>query len=76
MDNDGEVLESGVAKTPNKKAELNLIEHTGCTHLKVEDTIADYLNSNGAPLTEICTGGHQQTCHWVINRAENPDLPF
>ncbi|WP_085890313.1 IS6 family transposase [Roseovarius litorisediminis] len=76
VDHEGEVLESFVTKTRDKKAALKflrkLMKRHGCPHVFVTDKLRSY----GAALKEIGAADRQETGRWLNNRAENSHLPF
>jgi len=76
VDHEGEVLESFVTKTRDKKAALKLLKKTMRKHGGPEVVVTDKLRSYGATLKEIGAGDRQETGRWLNNRAENSHLPF
>ena len=76
VDHEGEVLESFVAKTRDKKAALRFLRKTMRKHGGPEVIVTDKLRSYGAALREIGAGDRQETGRWLNNRAENSHLPF
>ena len=76
VDHEGEVLESFVTKTRDKKAALKFLKKAmrkyGCPGVFVTDLLRSY----GAALKEIGLAGRQETGRWLNNRAENSHLPF
>ena len=76
MDHEGEVFESFVTKTCEKKAVLKFISRAMRKHGQPEVIVTDRLRSNGAALREIGAGNRQETGRWLNNRAENSHLPF
>ncbi len=76
VDHEGEVLESFVTKTRNKKAALKFLKKTMRKHGRPEVIVTDLLRSYGAALKEIGAAGRQETGRCLNNRAENSHLPF
>ena len=76
VDHEGEVLESFVTRTRDKKAALKLIKKTMRKHGRPEVIVTDRLRSYGAALKEIGAADRQETGRWLNNRAENSHLPF
>jgi putative transposase len=76
VDHEGEVLESFVTKTRDKKAALKFLKKVMRKHGCPEVFVTDLLRSYGAALKEIGLAGRQETGRWLNNRAENSHLPF
>jgi putative transposase len=76
VDHEGEVLESFVTKTRDKKAALKFLKKTMRKHGRPEVIVMDLLRSYGAALKEIGAVHSQETGRWLNNRAENSHLPF
>src|SRR6056297_1658233 len=76
VDHEGEILESFVTKTRDKKAALKFLKKAMRKHGRPEVIVTDLLRSYGAALKEIGAGGRQETGRWLNNRAENSHLPF
>ena len=76
VDHEGEVLESFVTKTRDKKAALKFLKKAMRKHGQPEVIVTDRLRSYGAALREIGGGDRQKTGRWLNNRAENSHLPF
>ena len=76
VDHEGEVLESFVTKTRDKKAALKYLRKAMRKHGQPEVIVTDKLRSYGAALREIGAGDRQETGRWLNNRAENSHLPF
>jgi putative transposase len=76
VDHEGEVLESFVTKTRDKKAALKFLKKTMRKHGRPEVIVTDLLRSYGAALKEIGAAHRQETSRWLNNRAENSHLPF
>ena len=76
VDHEGEVLESFVTKTRDKKAALKFLKKAmrkyGCPDVLVTDLLRSY----GAALKEIGLEHRQETGRWLNNRTENSHLPF
>ena len=76
VDHEGEVLESFVTKTRDKKAALKFLKKAMRKHGCPEVMVTDLLRSYGAALKEIGAEHRQETGRWLNNRAENSHLPF
>ena len=76
VDHEGEILESFVTKTRDKKAALKFLKKTMRKHGRPEMIVTDRLRSYGAALKEIGNADRQETDRWLNNRAENSHLPF
>ncbi|WP_335948772.1 IS6 family transposase [Salipiger bermudensis] len=76
VDHEGEVLESFVTKTRDKKAALKFLKKAMRKHGQPEMIVTDRLRSYGAALREIGAGPRQETARWANNRAENSHMPF
>ena len=76
VDHEGEVLESFVTKTRDKKAALKFLKKTMRKHGRPAVIVTDLLRSYGAALKEIGAAHRQETGRWLNNRAENSHLPF
>jgi putative transposase len=72
----GEVLESFVTKTRDKRAALKFLKKTLKRHGHVDEMFTDRLRSYGAALTAMGIRDLQETGRWTNNRAENSHLPF
>ena len=76
VDTEGEVLESFVTKTRDKKAALKFLKKTLKRHGHAEELVTDRLRSYGAALKELGIHDRQETGRWANNRAENSHQPF
>ena len=76
VDHEGEVIESFVTKTRDKKAALKFLKKAMRKHGCLDVFVTDLLRSYGAALKEIGAAGRQETGRWLNNRAENSHLPF
>jgi len=76
VDHEGEVLESYVTKTRDKKAALKFLKKAMRRHGRPEAIVTDKLRSYGAALKEVGADGLQETGRWANNLAENSHLPF
>jgi putative transposase len=76
VDHEGEVLESFVTKTRDRKAALKFLRKAMRKHGNPECIVTDRLRSYDAALREIGADSRQETGRWVNNRAENSHLPF
>ena len=76
VDHEGEVLESFVTKTRDKKAALKFLRKAMRKHGRPQVIVTDRLRSYGAALKELGAADRQETGRWLNNRAENSHLPF
>ena len=76
VDHEGEVLESVVTKTRDKKAALKSLKKTLKRHGRAVDIVTDRLRSYGAALRDLGISDRQETGCWANNRAENSHQPF
>ncbi|MDW4551724.1 IS6 family transposase [Defluviimonas sp. D31] len=76
VDHEGEVLESFVTKTRDKKAALKFLKKSMKRYVRPHIFVTDMLRSYGAALREIGAADRQETGRWLNNRAENSHLPF
>ena len=76
VDHEGEVLESFVTKTRDKKAALKFLKKAMRKHVRLEVIVTDRSRSYGAALKQIGAADRQETGRWANNRAENSHLPF
>lgn len=76
VDHEGEVLESFVTKTRDKKAALKFLKKAMRKHGQPEEIVTDRLRSYGAALRDLGSKGRQRMGRWENNRAENSHLPF
>ena len=76
VDHEGEVLESYVTKTRDKKAALKFLKKSMRRYGRPNAIVTDKLRSYGAALKEIGNADRQETGRRVNNRAENSHLPF
>jgi putative transposase len=76
VDHEGEVLESVVTKTRDRKAALKLLKKSMKRHGRPENIVTDRLRSYGAALKELGRGDDREMGRWMNNRAENSHLPF
>ena len=76
VDHEGEVLESFVTKTRDKKSALKFLRESLKRHGRPEEIVTDRLRSYGAALRELGIGNLQETGRWANNRAENSHQPF
>jgi putative transposase len=76
IDHEGEVLESFVTKTRDKRAALKFLKKAMKKHGRAGVFVTDKLRSYGAALREIGAVERQETGRWLNNRAENSHLPF
>src|SRR6056297_1414346 len=76
VDHEGEVLESFVTKTRDKKAALKFLKKAMRRHGRAGGLVTDRLRSYGAALKDLGAADLQETGRWLNNRAENSHLPF
>jgi putative transposase len=76
VDHEGEVLESFVTKTRDKKAALKFLKKAMKKHGRCEQFVTDKLRSYGAAMKELGVTDRQETGRWLNNRAENSHLPL
>ncbi|WP_394728820.1 IS6 family transposase [Altererythrobacter sp. GH1-8] len=76
VDQEGEVLESYVSKTRDKKAALTFMKKALKRHGKVEAITTDGLSSYKAAMNELGNRQKQEVARWANNRVENSHLPF
>ena len=76
VDQEGEVLESYVTKTRDKKAALRFMKKALRRHGSPAEITTDGLRSHKAAMTDLGNAHKQEICRWANNRAENSHLPF
>ena len=76
VDQEGEVLESYVTKTRDKKAALRFMKKALKRHGSPETITTDGLRSYRAAMTELGNTYKQEVGRWANNRVENSHLPF
>jgi len=76
VDHEGEVLESVVTKSGDRKAALKLLNKSMKRHGRPEIIVTDRLRSYGAALKDLGRGDDREMGRWLNNRAENSHLPF
>ncbi len=76
VDHEGEVLESFVTKTRDRKSALKFLKKTMRRYGRPVAIVTDLLRSYGAALKAIGAADLQETGRWLNNRAENSHLPF
>jgi putative transposase len=76
VDHEGEVLESFVTKTRDKKTALKFLKKTLKRHGHAEEIVTDRLRSYGAALKDLNASCLQETGRWMNNRVENSHQPF
>jgi len=74
VDHEGEVLESFVTKTRDKKAALKFLKKTMRRYGRPKAIVTDLLRSYGAAFKAIGAESLQETGRWLNNRAENSHL--
>jgi putative transposase len=76
VDHEGEVLESFVTKSRDRKAALKFLKKAPRKHGRPDVVVTDRLRSYGTALKELGAQDRQETGRWENNRAENSHLPF
>ena len=76
VDNEGEVLESNVTKTRDRKAALKFLKKSMKRHGRPETIVTGKLWSYGVALTDLGRGDNREMGRWLNHRAENSHLPF
>ena len=76
VDHEGEVLESVVTKTRDRKAALKVLKKLMKRHGRPEVIVTDRLRSYGAALKDLGRGDDREMGRWLNNRAENSHLQF
>ena len=76
VDHEGEVLESLVTKTRDRKATLKFLKKSMKRHGRPQVIVTDRLRSYGAALKDLGRGDHREMGRWLNNRAENSHLLF
>ena len=76
VDQEGEVLESFVTKTRDKKAALKFLKKAMRKLGRPDVIVTDRLRSYGAALRDIGAAEPKEPGRWLNYRAENSHLPF
>src|SRR6056297_4102733 len=76
VDHEGELLESFVTKTRDRKAALKFLRKAMEKHGPCDRYVTDKLRSYGAAMKDLGSADRQETGRWANNRAENSHLPF
>lgn len=76
VDQEGEILESFVTKTGDKKAAPAFIKKALKRHGSVETITTDGLRSYSAAMDELGHRDKQEIGRWANNRVENSYRPF
>ncbi len=76
VDHEGEILESYVTKTRDKKAALAFMKKALKRHGSPEKITTDGLRSHGAAISELGNRRKQEIGRHANNRVENSHLPF
>ncbi len=76
VDHEGEVLESIVTKSRDRKAALKFLKKSMKRHGRPETIVTDKLRSYAAALKEVGRGDDREMGRWLNNRAESSHLPF
>ena len=78
VDHEGEVLESVVTKTRDRRAALKLLRKLLRRHGPADVIVTDKLRSYGAAMRDLglTVVSHETEGRWINNRAENSHLPL
>lgn len=76
VDHEGEVLESIVTKTRDRKAALKFLKKSMKLHGRPETIVTDRLRSYCAALKDLGRDDDREMGRWLNNRGENSHLPF
>ena len=76
VDHEGEVLESFVTKTRDRKAALKFLRKALRRHGPPDVMVTDRCRSYGAALKQLGAADRQETGRWLNNRGENSHLPL
>ena len=76
VDHEGEVLESFVTKTRDRKAALTFLRKVMKRYGRPKVIVTDKLRSYRAAMKKIGIEDRQETGRWLNNRAENSHQPF
>ena len=76
VDHEGEVLESFVTKSRDRKAALKFLKKSMKRHGRPHVLVTDKLRSYGAAMKDVGNAQRQETGRWLNNRAENSHLTF
>ena len=76
VDHEGEVLESFVTKTRDRRAALKFLRKSLKRHGRPDVLVTDRLRSYGAALKDLGRDDDREMGQWGNNRAENSHLPF
>lgn len=76
VDHEGEVLESFVTKTRDRRAASKLLKKAMRRYGRPAEIVTERLRSYGAALKDLGRGDDREMGRWTNNRAENSHLPF
>jgi putative transposase len=76
VDHEGEVLESFVTKTRDKKAALKFLKKAMRRHGPCDRYVTDKLRSYGEAMKELGVQNRREMGRWLNSRAENSNLAF
>ena len=76
VDQEGEILESYVTKTRDKKAALRFMKKALKRHGPVDKIVTDGLKSYPAAMRDLGNVERQEMGRWKNNQVENSHLPF
>jgi len=76
VDHEGEVLESFVTKSRDRKSALKFLRKAMKRYGRPHVIVTDKLRSYRAAMNIVGNADRQETVRWLNNRAENSHLPF
>jgi putative transposase len=76
VDHEGEILESYVTRSRDRRAALRFLRKALKRHGPAERIVTDGLRSYGAAMTGLGNRDRQEVGRWLNNRVENSHLPF
>lgn len=76
VDHEGEILESFVTKTRDRKAALKFLKKAMHRYGRPVEIVTDRLRSYGAAPKDLGRDDDREMGQWSNNRAENSHLPF
>ncbi len=76
VDHEGEILESFVTKTRDRKAALKFLKKAMRRYGRPAEIVTDRLRSYGAAPKDLGRDDDREMGRWANNRAENSHLPF
>ena len=76
VDHEGEVLESVITKTRDRKATLKLLKKSMKLHSRPAVIVTDILRPYCAALKSLACDDDHEIRYWFRNRIENANLPL